>query len=48
MSPNEPEMPPSELPDTTPEPEIAPADTPQEIPAYDPGGGEGGFGQPMS
>ena len=48
MSPNEPELPPQEEPDVTPAPEIEPADSPQEIPPFDPGGGEGDFGQPMA
>ena len=48
MSPNEPEPRPDEQPAPDSMPEVEPADSPQEIPAFDPGGGEGDFGQPMS
>lgn len=48
MSPNEPEPRPEEQPAPDSMPEVEPADSPQEIPAFDPGGGEGDFGQPMS
>jgi hypothetical protein len=48
MSPNEPDFPPQEDPDTLPAPEIEPADTPEEIPPVDPGGGGDDFGQPTA
>lgn len=48
MSPDEPEMPPQEQPNTSPEPELEPSGAPEEIPPFDPGGGGGDFGQPMA
>ena len=48
MSPNEPEPRPEEQPAPDFQPEVEPAGSPDEIPPFDPGGGEGDFGQPMS
>ena len=48
MTPDEPELPPQEQPDTNPSPEIEPSDMPEEIPSIDPSPGEGDFGQPMA
>ena len=48
MTPDEPELPPQEQPDTTPSPEIEPFGTPEEIPLVDPSPGEGDLGQPIA